>query len=290
MRRSLPVVVCVLLSAATAAGPAERTHVVAEGESASAIARRYYGDFSLTDLLLEFNGRGGSVLHPGETLRIPDSPVHAVRRGDSWSAIAERYLGRASAWRAVAALNGFENGSTLRVGQHVVVPVVLDYRLGRGESLAVLAERFYGEVSRARLLAEFNGIDDPRRLSVGQSLDIPLTDFRLAKQPAPAPVPTPPADAEDPGMASTLVSATEAWRRGEYGRARGLLEAVESVSGSRAQRARYWRLLAFVYVAFDADERACGAWSELEPEQAATRLDPDRVSPKIREALAACSS
>jgi len=295
MPRSLPLAFCAMLAAGAAVG-AERSHVVAPGESASAIARHYYGDFSFTERLLAFNDRTGSVLHPGETLRIPYNEVHRVEPGDSWSRIAHRYLGRPSAWRALAALNGSEGQATLRVGQQVVIPVVLERRLRRGENLARLAERFYGDPARADLLAEFNEIEKPRHLAVGRELGIPLVGFRLAKPPPPpaaavtAAPPPPEVEADDAAVASALSEAAEAWRRGEYVRARSLLEAVDVAPGSRAQRARYWRMLAFVYVAFDASERACRAWSELSPQESAASLDPDLVSPKIRETLAGCPS
>ena len=84
----------------------ERAHVVRSGESASAIAERSYGDSRLGTLLLAFNGRRGTTIHAGETLRLPYSDVHRVRSGDSWSALTRRYLGSSTAWQAVAELNG----------------------------------------------------------------------------------------------------------------------------------------------------------------------------------------
>ena len=63
--------------------------------------------------------------------------------------------------------------------------------------------------------------------------------------------------------------------------------ATEEVAVPRAQRdeLRQWPDSPH----FDAPERACNAWSEIDPEQN-VGLDPDLVSPKIREMLAACAS
>lgn len=43
----------------------------------------------------------------------------------------------------------------------------------RGDSLSGIAAEFYGDPGRWRLIAEANGIDDPRHLRVGQRLRIP---------------------------------------------------------------------------------------------------------------------
>ena len=167
----------------------ERKHVVQAGESASAIAERVYGDRTLGRLLLAYNGRSGTVIRPGETLRVPVCDVHRVRPGDSWSALTKRYLGNASAWRLVAQLNGMVPSEPLRVGQDLVFPVVIDERLERGATLAILAERYYGDPRRGRLLQEFNGLDDPRRLAVGATIRVPLVSLRpRAEAPAVAEV------------------------------------------------------------------------------------------------------
>ena len=58
---------------------AELTHQVHHGESASAIARDYYGDLEAGELLLLYNGKTGTVIHVGDTLKVPYSPVHTVK-------------------------------------------------------------------------------------------------------------------------------------------------------------------------------------------------------------------
>ncbi len=85
MSRVVQALLLVLGLAVTAIGVAEageREHTVAPGESASAIAKKYYGNFDLTPLLLAYNGREGTLLQPGETLRIPYCEVHRVQRGE----------------------------------------------------------------------------------------------------------------------------------------------------------------------------------------------------------------
>jgi len=176
--RAASILVAFLWVVAAAAG--ERVHEVRPGESASSIAKRYYGDYELAPLLLEYNGRTGNLIRVGEKLRVPFCEVHRVGGGDTWSGLADRYLGRASAYRAVAALNGLEPARPLGLGVEIVFPVPLEYRLQRGDTLAGIAEHFYGDVDLGDALRSYNGIEDPRRLSVGQTIEVPLGLRRIA--------------------------------------------------------------------------------------------------------------
>ncbi len=247
----------------------ERKHTVRPGESASAIALGEYGNSGLGSLLLAYNGRRGTTIRPGEELRVPFCEVHRVRSGDSWSALAQRYLGSAAAWSSVAELNGLAPEQALRVGQEIVFPVVIEHRLERGETLARLAERFYDDAARSRLLAEFNRLEDPRRLSVGETVRIPLISLRsraakpppvrearnkraqpaaaelarTAPQPTPepaaavltAPVPTAPVlSAPEPSVpvalfGDDLATAERAFRSSDFEQAATLLEELRQL-------------------------------------------------------------
>jgi LysM repeat protein len=297
----------------------ELEHVVRPGESASAIARRYYGGFELTDLLLRFNGVRGSVIRPGETLRIPYCAVHTVRSGETWSGIAQRYLGRPDDYDTIARLNRLDPQAALRIGERVVVPVILDHKLERGETLEQLAVKFYGDPDRADLLRSFNRIDDPRRLSVGREIRIPIASFLQAQLTAPSPAPkseptestqakleesaAPAAkqQAEKPEqseserrrdeLAGKLRDARRAFDEGQFA---GALEQLQSLA-PRIERERdqvlhdeFRTLLASVYIAFDRPEEACRVFLTAAGAAPRAELDPDQVSPKIRNALARC--
>jgi len=162
----------------------EKVHSVSSGDSASSIAAKYYGDVALGDFLLLYNGRTGTVIHAGEKLKVPYCDVHRVGKGDTWSSLATKHLEKTQAHPVVAALNGFAAGAALPAGESIVIPVVLSYQLGRGEALASLAERFYGDPDRADLLQMFNDVGDPRRLSVGETVKVPLVSIRLRKSAA----------------------------------------------------------------------------------------------------------
>jgi len=315
MRRGFDALLLLALAAGGVAVAGEVAHTVRPGESVSAIAKRYYDDFDQAEFLLRFNGRDGLVIHPGEILRIPYSEAHTVRGGDNWSALADRYLGRTSAWPAIPVLNDRAPEAPLRPGQRVRLPVLLRYELRRGDTLALLGQRFYADPARGRLIQEINGIEDARRLSVGQVLELPLLAPALHRPPAePADVPAPaaaarpepeppqvpeePVETTEPAVAETrftteLDRARRAFDNGEFASARQQLEGLRAqvtAEGGTADRVTLWRLLGFVYVAFDLEEPACESFHQLATLDAEPTLDPDLVSPKIRERLEACGS
>jgi len=280
--------VVVLPSAAVLA--AEKEHRVAPGESASGIAKRYYGNFESTSLMLLYNGREDPVIRPGEKLRVPHCEVHVVKRGDSWSSLAKRYLGRVSAYEAVALLNGLIPDAPLRPGQRIAMPVGLRYELKRGESLAGLAKRFHGDARMSEAIRIFNDIDDPRRLSVGQRIEIPLVTLFLAEEPKRSARSASPPKAV-PRFNDDLSAAKTAYDRGEYDQAAARLAAVRSrveSEGSLPERMELLRLSAFLQVAFDRTDRACEQFRSYRAIGGKAKFDPDLVSPKIRKALAGC--
>jgi LysM repeat protein len=288
----------VVLAAGTIAA-AERVHVVGPGESAASLAKQYYGDKDLADLLLRFNGKAVKAVHPGDRLTIPACTVYRAKAGDTWSVLAKRALGRASASPVLAELNGSPASEPLRAGARVVLPVVLSHTLARGETLSSLAERYYGDTKKAAMVQEFNRIDDAGRLSVGAVLEIPLVAFVRAESPAaaatllpsPAPVAAPVPTPEPPQFAGPLAEAGQSYAEGEFDHAKSVLEALGprvGREGSASDRREWGRLMAFVYVALDRDADACAAYRASASLGTPADLDPDLVSPRIRAVLAGC--
>ena len=309
--RPLALALAFVLLTMPAVRAADKVHVVAAGESAPALVKKYYGVSSLSDLLLRYNGKTGKMIHPGERLSIPYCEVYRARSGDTWSELAKKHLGRATAAPALAELNGYATDQPLRVGARIVVPVVLKHTLARGESLSSLAQRFYGDPTKAATLQAFSRIEDAKRLAVGTPLEIPLIAFVRAektlavddaKKPiavaaAPTPssqtAPPPPAAEAPPRFVGPLDAAGRSFASGEYDRAREILESLREIvasEGTEADRRNWGRLLAFVYIALDRDADACAVYLAGSPASGPTALDPDLVSPRIRDALLKCST
>ena len=304
----------------------EKIHLVSPGDSASKIAKIYYGSFRATDALLVYNDRSSTRLSAGDRLKVPFCPRHRVRAGDTWSALTERYLGQGEAYDTVARLNGLSSRAPLQVGQEIVFPVVKRHRLRRGETLDRLSERFMGSTVFADVLARFNGVDDPRRLVVGTELRVPMMDFvplgREGKHAVARKVPAKDAAApatkkagstkttgatkktaatksrpksatpKAPRFATKLERAMEDYESGRYAEAFNAFRQMERVvdrQGTDAERSTLWRGLTFVYVAYDRGEDACAAYRRWCEVGGAPRLDPDRISPRIRQQIRGCS-
>ena len=321
LRRGLVVLAASLLAAGPVAA-GERLHTVAAGESAASVAKAYYGEPKLGELLLRYNDRSGNVLQPGERLTIPFSDVYRARPGDTWSVLAKRRLGRAWASPALAALNGYEAGQPLPVGARIGIPLVLRHPLARGESLSSLADRFYGDAQKAAMLQSFSRIDDAKRLAVGTPLEIPLIVSlrleadsirtapkdkaavavppppppRLPEKAVAAPSPKaeiPPSPPEERRFEAPLAEAGRSFTEGEYDRAREALEALrDPVAGTGAvsDRREWGQLMAFVYIALDRDEDACAAYRTTPAPVEPASLDPDLISPRIRSVLSNCAA
>ena len=300
-----------MLLAVPAVRAADKVHVVTAGESAPALAKKYYGDSSLSDLLLRYNGKTETMIHPGERLSIPYCEVYRTRSGDTWSELAKTHLGRATAAPTLAELNGYTTDQPLRVGARIVVPVVLAHTLARGESLSSLAQRFYGVPTKAATLQAFSRIDDANRLAVGTPLEIPLIAFVRAEKtqavddatkpiavaapptPGSQAAPPPPAAEAPPRFVGPLDAAGRSFASGEYDRARAILESLREIvasEGTEADRRNWGRLLAFVYIALDRDADACAVYRTGSPASGQTALDPDLVSTRVRDVLLKCST
>jgi LysM repeat protein len=121
---------------------------------------------------------------------VPGRTTYTVKSGDTLSSIAAKY---GIAWQDLAAANGMNSKSTLRVGQELIVPLSggsapppaaaqggTTYTVKSGDSLSSIASK-YGITWQE--LASANGLSSSSRLSIGQQLVIPGTGG--ASQPAP---------------------------------------------------------------------------------------------------------
>ena len=293
--------------AASAPGAGDVRHEVRPGETLASLAKRYYGSTALGEMLGTYNGLAGK-LEPGTTLRLPSGRDYVARAGDSWSHLAETQLGDAALAVLLAELNGSSAEAPLRIGQQLTIPVLVDYRVAPGDSFARIARRFYGGPDRAGFLQRLNRTGNARWLQVGQLLRVPLTQS-LAEPPAPesdqhraaraeAARPGTTTDLPSVAVAPVLDGLREELRRGmsaysdgSYDTALERLEPLRAevmARGSLRDQRELLRHLAFAYVAYGRTEEACSAYRALMAIEPSQPLDPDRISPKIREVLAGC--
>ena len=119
--------------------------------------------------------------------------VYVVRPGDSLQAIASRTLGDANRWGRIAELNPGVDPLRLQVGDRLRLPGGADtasagvqpardpaaagsvHTVRAGDSLSVIALRYYGDSTRWRAIYEANRavMDSPDDLGIGVRLRIP---------------------------------------------------------------------------------------------------------------------
>jgi serine/threonine-protein kinase len=150
-------------------------HTVRPGETLGGIALRYYRDVRHFPLLVAANRLDPRApLKPGQALRIPTGEPYEVRPGDSLFGIAERVLGdRRRVW-ALLELNGLGEPDRLLPGQTLSLPIRVTHEVRRGETLAAIAERFYGSAALAPRIARYNFLSDGEAPSERTRLEIPL--------------------------------------------------------------------------------------------------------------------
>lgn len=139
---------------------------------------------------------------PVQAKQAPSGPqTYTVRAGDTLGAIARRLLGDEGRWQDIARANGISDPRALAIGRVLTIPssggrssappepapdgrdeapadepapsTQVIHTVVRGDTLGALAQRYLGDPSKWRVIADANGVADPRSLKVGQPLVIP---------------------------------------------------------------------------------------------------------------------
>ncbi|BDT92507.1 hypothetical protein IFM12275_24830 [Nocardia sputorum] len=152
------------------------THTVAAGETLSAIAKRFYGQASLFELIAVASGiPDPDSIRIGTVLILPDvSRKHTVVRGETLSGLAGHFYRPQNShlFPLIAAANGIDDPDVIHVGQVLIIPGIT-YKVVSGDTLSKIAKRFYGNAALFPLIAEANEIPNPDVIRVGQELIIP---------------------------------------------------------------------------------------------------------------------
>ncbi|MDE1671910.1 LysM peptidoglycan-binding domain-containing protein [Nocardia gipuzkoensis] len=152
------------------------TYTVVAGDTLSAIAKRFYGQSALFELIAVASGvpDPGSI-RIGTVLIIPEvSRKHTVVRGETLSGLAGHFYRPQNShlFPLIAAANGISDPDEIHVGQVLIIPGIA-YRVVSGDTLSKLAKRFYGDPALFPLIADANEIANPDVIRVGQELIIP---------------------------------------------------------------------------------------------------------------------
>jgi nucleoid-associated protein YgaU len=148
---------------------------VQSGETLGAIALRYYREARHSSLLAAANRLDPRApLRAGQALRLPSGEPYEVRPGESVTRIAERELGDSRRSWVLLELNGLKEPDRLLPGKTLRLPVRASHEVRRGETLAAIAERYYGSPGLAGRIARYNFLPEGAAPPEGSRLEIPL--------------------------------------------------------------------------------------------------------------------
>ncbi|WP_280215861.1 LysM peptidoglycan-binding domain-containing protein [Nocardia cyriacigeorgica] len=116
--------------------------------------------------------------------------THIVASGDTLWDLAQQYYGESRLHPVLRAANRIDDPATMAVGLVLTIPDLGSARTHdtvEGDTLADLADRYYGDAGKWSVIADANGITDPATLPIGQLLWIPDSAV-----PGTMPAPSPP--------------------------------------------------------------------------------------------------
>jgi nucleoid-associated protein YgaU len=146
-------------------------YTVQSGDTLASIAQTFYGDSSLWTLIQNANGIANPEdIQVGQQLQIPFGQQYTVQSGDTLANIAQTLYGNSSEWTLIVDANPGINPNDLLIGQQLQIPFGLQYTVQSGDTLANIAQTFYGDSNQWTLIQNANPTVDPTKLQVGQQL------------------------------------------------------------------------------------------------------------------------
>ncbi|MBI5180401.1 MAG: LysM peptidoglycan-binding domain-containing protein [Nitrospirae bacterium] len=283
------------------------THTVKEGESLTGIAKKYYGSDERFIILAEYNNiPNPKKIEAGLKLTIPKSLRYKIKKGDSLAQISKKYLDNKDRYKALMEINAISDPKAVSIDQIIKIPAKIPYTVKKGETLAIIAEKFYGDIKRYSLIASYNFISDPKTLEPGQKLIIPISDLEIVESKAKKTdekkivraVPEKPvsknniekkeiAKAEAPQKEEGqqfLKKGIDSYFKGKYDEAVAEINTgLEKGLKEKGDKLKAHRFLAYTYVAKEDKEEAKRQFKKALEIDQKMELDPIYVSPKIIE-------
>jgi LysM repeat protein len=279
-------------------------HIVRPGETLASIAQTYYGNPTRENVLVAENGltdQGGSPIVEGLRLVIPTVRYHRVRSGDTWRDLAQRYYGDPN--RAVVLIRANEAATPTPTnarapknanampdeGAQLIIPYPVRHVVKQNETLATLAESYYGKREELRLIKAFN----KARIQRGHILLIPLFDLVLSEEgrtrlqaATGTHIEAGETRAMQADVDKKLPALREHVQKGRYAEALSLgnqLLGSGQLTGN--QELSIQRELATAYVALGRPDLAAEAFERALEKQPDLELDTIRTSPRVLLAL-----
>lgn len=107
---------------------------------------------------------------------------HTIRSGESLAIVAKQYYGDPAKAIFLLEYNGITDPRTIEPGRRLIIPEVRFHRVRRGETLALIAKRYLNDPKKSRGLVQLNRIKDPKSLSPGMKILIPVEIIHTVKK------------------------------------------------------------------------------------------------------------
>ncbi|OGM05339.1 hypothetical protein A2715_05700 [Candidatus Woesebacteria bacterium RIFCSPHIGHO2_01_FULL_39_32] len=163
-------------------------------------------------LINYFSSRKGEIVPPLEIEgELTEGTTHVVQEGEDLWKISEQYYGTGFEWSKIAQANNITDPNQIRSGQTLIIPgtasaeiaqdqptkeeksptptqseeVVMttvgsQHTVAKGETLWVIAEKYYKSGYNWVDIAKENNLENPGIINEGQKLNIPSVEFKLA--------------------------------------------------------------------------------------------------------------
>ncbi len=259
-------------------------HALRPGETVADVAKANYGDRDKAIFLLQYNRISDpKKILPGTRIAIPKIIRYTVKKGDTLATIARRFLGDHRRYEVLASLNRLNPSQPLGVGSIIKIPIEIPHVVKSGESLAIIANRYYGDPDTFSLIASYNFITDPQALKPGTEILIPIITLEVSETSASMneSSKSPLLPEEQLGF-PWLEKGIHLYFAGDYRSAlQNLMEALTRGLKREDDIGKSYRFLAYCHIALGERDLGKKAFEKALAIDPKLELDPTYISPKI---------
>ncbi len=259
-------------------------HALSPGETVADVAKAFYGDQDKAILLLQYNRiTDPKKILPGTKIAIPKIIQYTVKKGDTLTTIAHRFLGDPRRYQFLASINHLDSPQSLTIGSTIKIPFDIPHIVKRGESLSIIANRYYGDPNKFHLIASYNFITDPRAIKPESEILIPIVNLEIGSKSTPIrQSPNAPLLPEEQLGFPWLEEGIHLYFTGEYRAAlQSLMEALKRGLKREDDICKTYRFLAYCHIALGERNLGKGAFEKALAIRPNLKLDPTYISPKI---------